>query len=139
MNTATRGSIAVLILRLVMGVAFLFHGWPKIQNPMHWMDKAPMHPPGFLQALAAVAEFGGGIGLILGLLTPLCCAGLIATMLVAVYVHISKGDPFVPSGPGSSYQAALVYLVIAISLILTGPGRYSLDQKLLGRRIPNDY
>ena len=41
MNPAHRGSIAVLLLRLVAGVAFLFHGWGKIQNPMHWMDKAP--------------------------------------------------------------------------------------------------
>jgi putative oxidoreductase len=123
---------------LVTGVAFLFHGWGKIQNPMHWMDKAPGHPPGFLQALAAVAEFGGGLGLLLGLLTPLCCAGIACTMAVAIYTHVSRGDPFVSKG-GGSYELATVFLTVVIAIALLGPGRYSIDQRLIGRRIPNDY
>jgi len=54
------GSVGLLLLRLVVGAAFLFHGWPKIQNPFGWMGpEAPM--PGILLALAALAEFGGGI------------------------------------------------------------------------------
>lgn len=138
MTPAHRGSIAVLLLRLVTGVAFLFHGWGKIQDPMHWMDKAPGHPPGFLQALAAVAEFGGGLGLIVGLLTPLCCAGLLCTMGFAIFTHVSRGDPFVSKG-GGSYELATVYLVIVLAIALLGPGRYSIDQRLIGRRIPNDY
>ncbi|MET0287089.1 MAG: DoxX family protein, partial [Polyangiales bacterium] len=124
MNPALRGSIAVLLLRLVTGVAFMLHGWPKIQNPLHWMDAFPGHPPSFVQVLPAIAEFLGGAGLILGLLTPVACAGIICTMLVALYVHISKGDPFM--GQGGSWELPLVFLVIALSLILTGPGRYSL-------------
>ena len=138
MTPAHRGSIAVLLLRLVTGVAFVFHGWGKIQNPMHWMDMAPDHPPGFLQAMAAVAEFGGGIGLLLGLLTPLCCAGIACTMAFAIYTHISKGDPFVSKGAGS-YELAAVFLSIAVAIALIGPGRYSVDQRLVGRRVPNDY
>lgn len=137
MDPAHRGSVAVLLLRLVSGAAFLFHGWGKIHDPFHWLDKAARPPPGWLQALAALAEFGGGIGLLLGLLTPLCCAGLICTMGYAIYTHVSRGDPFV--GKGSSYEIALVYLMIAITLLLLGPGRYSLDQKLLGRRRRSDY
>jgi len=139
MNPAHRGSIAVLLLRLVAGMAFLFHGWPKIQNPMHWLDKAPNPPPGFLQALAAVAEFGGGIGLILGLLTPLCCAGIACTMGYAIFTHVSRGDPFVSKTGGGSYELAVVYLVISLAILLLGPGRYSVDQRLLGGRRPNDY
>ncbi|HEX5656131.1 MAG TPA: DoxX family protein [Polyangiales bacterium] len=138
MNPALRGSIAVLLLRLITGVAFVVHGWPKIQNPLHWMDAFPGHPPSFVQVLPAIAEFGGGLGLILGLLTPLCCAGIICTMLVATYTHVAQGHPFV--GQTGSYELALVYLTIAMSLILTGPGRYSLDNRLMGlRRNPNDY
>ncbi|MEY4508063.1 MAG: hypothetical protein RLZZ450_185 [Pseudomonadota bacterium] len=139
MTPAHRGSIAVLLLRLVTGVAFLFHGWGKIQDPMHWMDKAPNHPPGFLQALAAVAEFGGGLGLIIGLLTPLCCAGIFCTMAFATYVHVSRGDPFVAKGGGGSYELAAAYLTIVLSIALLGPGRYSVDQRIAGRRVPNDY
>ncbi|HEY6877941.1 MAG TPA: DoxX family protein [Polyangiales bacterium] len=139
MSPALRGSVAVLLLRLMIGIAFIIHGWTKIQNPLHWLDMMPGHPPGVLQALAAVAEFGGGIGLVLGLLTPACCAGIACTMLYALYVHISHGDPFASKGSGGSYELALVFLTMAVAVALLGPGRYSLDQRLLGRRIPNDY
>jgi putative oxidoreductase len=126
MNPAHRGSVAVLLLRLVMGVALLFHGWGKIQNPFHWLDKAPNAPPGFLQALAALAEFGGGIGLLLGLLTPLCAIGILCTMAYAVATHVLRGDPFVSKG-GGAYELALVYFTISVALLLLGPGRYSVD------------
>lgn len=139
MNFAHRGSIAVLLLRLVAGVAFILHGWSKIQNPFHWLDKAANPPPGFVQALAALAEFGGGIGFIIGLLTPLWAMGILGTMGYAIYTHVLRGDPFVGRGGGGSYELALVYLVIAVGLLLLGPGPYSLDQKLFGRRRPSDY
>ena len=68
------GSVGLLGLRLVMGAAFMFHGWPKIQNPLGWMGpEAPV--PAILQALAALAEFGGGMALIVGLLTRLASLG----------------------------------------------------------------
>jgi len=132
MNPAHRGSLAVLLLRLVTGVAFLFHGWSKIQNPFHWLDGAPNAPPGILQAVAAVAEFGGGIGLIVGLLTPLWAAGIFCTMAYAIAFHVMKGDPFVGKG-GPSYELALLYLSVSVALVLIGPGRYSLDQVIARR------
>ncbi len=139
MNPALRGSVAVLLLRLMTGAAFLVHGWPKIQNPLHWMDAFPGHPPSFVQLLPAIAEFGGGVALILGLLTPVACAGIICTMLVALFVHISHGDPFVAKG-GPGWELAMVFLTSAVTILLLGPGRFSLDQKIHGtRRIPNDY
>ena len=59
---------ALLLLRIVAGVAFMLHGWGKIQHPFSWMGP---DMPGFLQALAALSEFGGGAAWALGLLTPL--------------------------------------------------------------------
>lgn len=110
-----------------MGVAFIFHGWPKIQNAFSWMPPgAPI--PGFLQFLAAFSEFGGGIALVLGVLTRLNALGLVITMLVAALFHISKGDPFV--GYGSSWEPAAVYTVLSIMFLLVGPGDYSLDKML---------
>jgi putative oxidoreductase len=129
------GSVGVLILRLAVGTAFLFHGWGKIQHPTGWMGEgAPV--PGPLQAAAAVSEFGGGIGLILGLLTPLACLGIAGTMTFAiVMVHLRSGHPFVnladPHGP--SWELAAAYLASVILILLIGPGRLSLDARLFGR------
>jgi putative oxidoreductase len=56
-------------------------------------------------------------------------------MAVAFYVHaVMRGDPFVPSGGGASYELALVYFCIALLLIALGPGRMSLDRMLFGTR-----
>ena len=131
-----RGALGLLVLRLVTGAAFIQHGWPKIQNAFHWLDQAPNPPPGFLQALAALSEFGGGIALILGLLTPLAALGIACTMVVAITtVHLPRGDPFVAAKPGeASFEPAAVYLAIVITLLLVGPGLLSLDALLFGRR-----
>ena len=119
---------ALLILRLVVGVAFLFHGWGKIQNPFGWMpDGGAMPIPGIFQFLAAFAEFGGGLALIVGFLTPIAAFGMAITMIVAAYMHaIVFGDPFVSKG-GGSYELPLVFLSIFLLLMATGPGRHSLD------------
>jgi putative oxidoreductase len=124
-----RVGLGLLLLRLVLGSAFVFHGFLKIQSPFNWMGaEAPV--PGFLQALAALSEFGGGIAVILGLLTPLAALGLFFTMAFAVLmVHVPMGHPFVamedPTKP--SYELALVYWIMSLNLLLNGPGTFSLD------------
>jgi len=125
----------MLLLRLVVGAAFLFHGWPKIQTPFGWMGpEAPV--PGPLQFLAALSEFGGGIALILGFLTRPAGLGIASTMAVAAgMVHIRSGAPFVSSAPGSpSWELAAVYFACAALFLLAGPGRFSLDAVAFGRQ-----
>lgn len=134
-RVSTRVSIGLLILRLVAGLAFIFHGYGKITNPFGWMP-AESGVPGILQALAAVSEFGGGIAWMLGILTPLASFGLACTMAVAVWMHaVVLRDPFVPQGPGSSYELASIYLCIAVLLLLSGPGRISLDRAVFGKKV----
>lgn len=116
-----------------MGAAFILHGWPKIQTPFGWMPP-DANMPGFLQLLAAVAEFGGGIALILGLLTRVAALGLAVTMAVAAgMVHIPAGHPFVGTG-GPSWELAAVYFACAGLFLLAGPGRLSADHCLFGRQ-----
>lgn len=129
------GAATLLVVRVVMGVAFILHGWPKIQNPMGWMNAMGGEGvPSFIQALAALAEFGGGIALVLGLLTPLAALGIVCQMLGALFmVHFPMGHPFVAATGGPSYELPLVYLALAILLLVMGPGRWSLDALLFGR------
>jgi putative oxidoreductase len=116
-------SLGLLVLRLVVGAAFILHGWPKIQNPMHWMgDKVSP----ILQLCSALAEFGGGIALILGFLTPLAAGALAINMAFALLlVHFPQNHPFV--GRGESFELPLVYFGVMVALVATGPGAYSVD------------
>lgn len=129
-------AIGLLIIRLVAGLAMTLHGWTKITHPFSWMGPdAPV--PGIFQALAAVAEFGGGLGWMLGLLTLPASALIAGDMAVALgIVHLAHGHPFVAHGPGSpSAETAALYLGIGLLLLLVGPGRLSLDWPLWGRRL----
>lgn len=131
---STRTSAGLLLLRLVSGLAFMHHGYGKIQSPLGWMGPDSGVPAVF-QALAAISEFGGGLAWMLGLLTPLASFGLACTMAVAVRLHaVVMGDPFVSSGKGGSYEPALLYLCVALLLLLAGPGRLSLDRLFFGEK-----
>ncbi len=131
---ALPADLALLLLRLVAGLAFMFHGWGKIQNPLGWMGPEAA-VPGLFQALAALAEFGGGLAWILGLLVPLASLGVACTMAYAVNLHaLTRGDPFVSKTGGPSFELAAIFFCIAVLLIAGGPGRLSLDRRLFGRR-----
>ncbi len=127
-------SAALLAIRLIAGLAFVQHGWGKIQHPFDWMGPQATIP-GFLQFLAAFSEFGGGIAWVIGLLTPLASIGIFCTMAVAVHMHmIVRHDPFVNLTGGMSYEPALGYLGTAFSLFALGPGKFSIDKFVMGER-----
>jgi len=121
--------IGLLILRVGIGVMFIMHGLPKLTGgPEKWemlggtmkslgVGFAPM-AWGFM---AALSECGGGLLLALGFFTRPACFFLLATMIVAMSMHISKGDLFV------TYSHAMEAGILFISLIFIGPGKYSLD------------
>ena len=127
-------SAALLLVRLVAGLAFVLHGWDKMRNPLGWMGPDAFAPPMF-QALAAIAEFGGGLGWLAGLLTPLASFGILCTMTVAAASMTFKfGAPFVSPTGGASSELALVYWSLAVLFIVVGPGRFSADGLVFGSR-----
>jgi putative oxidoreductase len=127
-------NVVLLIIRFICAYVFAMAGWGKIQNPMGWMG--PNSPfPGFLLALAAIAEFAGGIALAFGLISRLAALGLVFTMIGAVYFHaFVMGDPFINMTGGASYQPAVCYLLFSLLLLVAGPGNLSLDVKIFGRK-----
>ena len=140
----TRGaSVGLFFVRIVVGVAFAFHGFPKIINPAGWMrDHSLTVPfsgiaipiPPELQATVAVVEFLGGILLVIGLLTRFWALALCIDMVVAfVFAELPHGTPFVGGG-GHTLEPNLTYMVVTFMILLTGPGAVSLDAVLFGPR-----
>lgn len=124
-----RAAVGLFALRFVTGVAFIFHGAPKMRHPTTWMLAGAHHhavAPGWLQAVSALTEFEGGILLAVGFLTPLVAGLLFCNMSVALFaVELPSGAPFV--GAGHTYELALLYLVTMFTFLTTGPGVISLD------------
>jgi putative oxidoreductase len=126
----------LLLMRLVLGVTFVVHGtgilfgWFGGQGIAGFA--AILASRGYpaattLAVIAGLCEALGGLGLILGLLTPLAAAVLIGTMINATST-IWRGftaEGFL--GPGGVQLPVILGLMAAV-IALTGPGAYALDR-----------
>jgi putative oxidoreductase len=91
------------------------------------LEQMGVKPAKPMAILAGLAEFGGGILVILGFLTPLAALALIGVMIVAVLtVHLKNGF-FVANG---GYEFNLALAGMALTLLIVGAGAYSLDAVL---------
>jgi putative oxidoreductase len=125
--------IALLVLRVVVGLFFAGHGAQKLFGSFGGHGPAGTAAffesleirPGRRNALAAgAAELGAGVLLVLGLLTPLAAAMIIAVMTVAILTVHAKNGPWITEG-GYEYNAVL--MAAAFALAGAGPGDISLD------------
>jgi putative oxidoreductase len=132
-NQSMITDVLLLLIRIVVGYAFIHAGWDKIQHPLNWMGPTSGFP-GFFQALAAISEYCGGIALILGFLTRIAAFGIACTMVTAVYMlRFVWNAPFISPTGGIAYALPLVLLLIVLVLLNLGAGRFSVDW-LLSRR-----
>jgi len=128
--------IAMLALRVGIGTIFVAHGLQKL---MGWwggpgwagfngfIAYMGLKPTLFWASISLVAELGGGIAIILGLLVPLAAAGLVAqTITLLIKVHWPNGF-WSPAG-GIEFPIAL--LVGAFAVQVLGPGSWALDAYL---------
>jgi putative oxidoreductase len=151
-NTAFATSLALLLLRLMLGWAFFFHGSQKLFGAFggHGIEAfaktlAGMGLPGFLPPvawayMAACGEFFGGVAVLLGLLARLGTIPLIVSMLVAITkVHGQNGfagwtekfqDKTI-THVGFEYHMALIAMSLVV--LIAGPGLISLDALIFKR------
>ena len=129
-------NIALLVLRLVIGLTFAAHaalklssvwGGGGIQGTADAFDQIGLRPSKLHAWLAALSELGGGVLIALGLVTPIGAAALIAVMTAAILtVHRRFG--FFATNNGYEYNLVLAVAAFAIAGI--GPGDWSLDNVL---------
>lgn len=128
-TTPLDNDLAILILRLVFGGMFIFHGWPKLTNysSMVEMFNDPIGLGNEVSvALVVFAEVFCGLFIVLGFMTRLAVIPVFITMLVAYFVAHAN-DPFM------NKMLPFVYLFLCAVLFITGSGRYSLDAVLFNR------
>jgi putative oxidoreductase len=137
-QVAIRMSIALglLILRLVVGLTLAAHGAQKLfgwfggPGMTGWtqaVTKLRIRPAQPWAWVAALSEFGGGLLLALGFLSPIGSLAIAGAMVVAIAtVHFPRGF-FVTKG---GYEFNLTLIAAVTALALTGPGAYSLDAAL---------
>jgi putative oxidoreductase len=141
---ATDNDFATTIVRLVLGIVFFAHGAQKM---LGWFGgygfhatmgafTQAMHIPAAFAFLAIVAEFFGGLGLIVGFLTRIAAFGIFSEMLVAIaMVHHNFGLFMNWSGTqkGEGFEYHLLVIAISLLLMIRGAGAASVDRLLAVR------
>ncbi|MNO49594.1 putative oxidoreductase MhqP [compost metagenome] len=126
-------SVGILLMRLVIGIAFIGHGAQKLfgwfggygpKGTGGWMESIGIKPGVTMAVIAGILELVGGFMFAAGLLTPVAAVLIAATMLGAIIkVHAPNG--FWSTSNGIEFP--LTVLVVAVGIALTGPGSISLD------------
>jgi putative oxidoreductase len=128
-------SVGLLLLRAVLGIVFLAHGYNhvwgggRIEGTARWFTSLGMRPGPLHAWLASATELGAGGLLVLGLLTPLAGAGTLGVMVVAWMINHRKNGFFI-FRPGEGYEYVMTLAVCSAAVCMTGPGRYSVDYAL---------
>ncbi len=129
-----RVNAALLMLRIASALAFLYHGsqilFGAFGGPGPQAFAAYMHLPIVVGYLVGLAQFGGGLAVLSGVFIRIGAACLVVVMLGAIFLeHLPHG--FDVGHNGMEY--ALTELLIALALLLTGAGAYSLSPWLPAR------
>ncbi len=138
---STNPDWTLTIIRTILGVVFFAHGAQKLlgwfggaglketMRTMH--DFLGLPPP--LAFAAVAAEFFGGLGLIVGLLSRLAAVGIGVTMLAAIVMVHGRNGLFMDwfgARKNHGYEYHLLAIALALAVVARGSGALSLDRIL---------
>jgi len=138
---STTDDFAITILRFLFGIVFFAHG---AQKALGWFGgfgftgtmgffTQKLNIPAPLAALAIAAEFLGGMGLLVGLLSRIAAFGIACNMVVAVYMihrHFGFFANWYGQQKGEGFEFHILAVAIALFIMIKGSGALSLDRAL---------
>lgn len=121
---------SVLFLRVFSSLFMLTHGYDKFikifSGDLSFADPIGLGEPNSL-FLAVFAEFFCSILVIIGLFTRPALFILGTTMTIIAFI-VHKSDPI------GDKEHALLFLIIYITIFITGPGKFSLDNRFFSKK-----
>ncbi len=135
-NGTKRHDLGLLLLRVGIGIMFMRIGWGKISDPGKWASIGGAMKtvfgvsavPAFWGFMAALAEFGGGLALVLGLFVRPFAALMAFTMVTAALMLVKGGADLV------TYGHAVDMGIVFVALLFMGGGSYALGALVPGLR-----
>ncbi|GAA3093961.1 DoxX family protein [Streptomyces echinatus] len=130
----TAGDCGLLLLRLTFGLFMAGHGAQKLFGLFggqgltatgKGFDALGYHPGKVFAVIGGLSEFLGGLGLAVGLFTPLAAAALIGVMINAM-VTVTGAHGLWDTDGGVEYNVAIAIVALAVAAI--GPGRLAIDR-----------
>ncbi|MFJ9925682.1 MULTISPECIES: DoxX family protein [Streptomyces] len=132
--TAADGGL--LLLRLAFGLPLAGHGAQKLFGLFggrgltatgKGFESLGYRPGKLFAAIGGLSELLGGLGLTLGLFTPLAAAAIVGVMINAMVTVTAAHGLWVDKG-GVEYNIGIAVVALAVTAI--GPGRLALDHYL---------
>lgn len=122
-------------MRMALGSVFMAHGWDKLQGPLGTeagfnIESWGWPYPVFWAWAVAIVEFFGGLFVVVGLLTRF--AAVFIACVMAVVIQRIK----VQQGLVGGFEFEFTLLMVAVVLVLTGGGKFSVDYEVLGWGAP---
>ena len=131
-TTTSPADLGLLILRIGVGAAMIQAGLIKafdFSTTAGFLESGGWSLPTIAALMVTVAETLGGIGLVLGILTPLAACAVVGAMICAWAVNVSQGAFW-----SEPFNVPFLLFIGATTLLFTGAGAYSVDARVFGRR-----
>ena len=127
------------ILRIVLGIAMLVHGWSKLSGGVEnvagfFGGRLGIPAPGLMAWVVTIVELVGGILLVAGFLTQIVGILIALDLLGAIlFAYLRGGAPFIDKGQ-ISWEKEVVFAAAALCIALAGPGAWSVDDAIAENR-----
>jgi putative oxidoreductase len=142
---STKDDVALMIVRLGLGIVFFPHGMQKLFGWFGGYGFAGtlgfftnnLHIPALFAILAILAEGLGSLGLLTGLLTRVAAFGITVNMVVAVaMIHFQNGFfmNWFGNQKGEGYEYHILVVAMGIALMIGGGGKGSMDRFLTEKK-----